>query len=128
VGNCGTRPGRASHRDEFLSAGIHASAGTHISPESVRFGSLANTNAGQHVDDIDVNTQNARSGREGSNDRDPNIGQARQLSSRKPRARQPGEAQWQKNKTQIEKLYMKDDLPLPEVVRLMERDHGFSAT
>ncbi|KAK4212752.1 hypothetical protein QBC37DRAFT_424361 [Rhypophila decipiens] len=106
------QPGGTSHRNEFVRPGIHASAGTHTIPENVRLGPLANTN----------------SGRVGSNDRDPDIGPARQLPSRKPRARQPGEAQWQKNKALIEKLYMKDDLPLPEVVQIMERDHNFSAT
>ncbi|KAF5006437.1 hypothetical protein FDECE_7197 [Fusarium decemcellulare] len=48
--------------------------------------------------------------------------------SRKPRTRQPGETQWQQNKPHIEKLYMKDDLPLSEVMRLMEHDHKFSAS
>ncbi|KAJ3538030.1 hypothetical protein NM208_g6082 [Fusarium decemcellulare] len=51
-----------------------------------------------------------------------------QRPSRKSRTRQPGETQWQQNKPHIEKLYMKDDLPLPEVVRRMERDHNFSAS
>jgi len=128
VGSCDTRPGGGSHRDEFILPGIQVGAGTHTIPKSVRLGPLANANAGQHVDVIDVDAQNALSGRERANDRDTNVGQAPKPPSRKPRARQPGETQWQKHKTQIEKLYMKENLPLPVVAELMKRDHGFSAT
>ncbi|PHH81429.1 hypothetical protein CDD82_819 [Ophiocordyceps australis] len=52
----------------------------------------------------------------------------RQSSTRNPRTRQPGQRQWEKNKAHIEQLYMKDDLPLPEVVRRMEKDHDFCAS
>lgn len=46
---------------------------------------------------------------------------------RKPKTRM-SDAQWQQNKPHIEKLYMKDKLPLPMVMELMERDHDFHAS
>lgn len=49
-------------------------------------------------------------------------------SSRKTRIANPNNALWQQNKRHIEKLYMKEGLPLPEVRRLMERDYNFTAT
>lgn len=51
-----------------------------------------------------------------------------QRSSRRQRTRQPGDMQWQQNKAHIERLYMKENLALSEVVLRMERDHGFHAT
>ncbi|KAK4454127.1 hypothetical protein QBC34DRAFT_434318 [Podospora aff. communis PSN243] len=96
------RPGEANYQHEAVFPGIHAGERAHISQKSW--------------------SQEA-------NDRNPQgIGQTRQGPSRTPRTRQPGEAQWQKNKKHIEKLYMKDGLPLPTVVKRMEEDHGFHAT
>ncbi|RMJ10577.1 hypothetical protein CDV36_009797 [Fusarium kuroshium] len=46
---------------------------------------------------------------------------------RKPKTR-TSDAQWQQNKPHIEKLYMKDKLPLPEVMKRMKRDHDFDAS
>lgn len=51
-----------------------------------------------------------------------------QRPSRRSRTHQTGASQWLQNKAYIEDLYMKQGLPLPEVVRLMERDHNFSAS
>ncbi|KAI0438296.1 hypothetical protein F4803DRAFT_569713 [Xylaria telfairii] len=51
-----------------------------------------------------------------------------QPSSRKARPANPSNTLWQQNKSHIEKLYMKEGLPLLEVRRLMERDHSFTAT
>jgi hypothetical protein len=51
-----------------------------------------------------------------------------QPRARKRKARQPTDTQWQHNKTHIARLYMKANLALPEVVQLMESDHGFSAS
>ncbi|KAF9767433.1 hypothetical protein IL306_000020 [Fusarium sp. DS 682] len=47
---------------------------------------------------------------------------------RKRKAPPVGETQWEQKKPYIEQLYMKEDLPLPEVVRRMEETHSFFAT
>jgi hypothetical protein len=54
--------------------------------------------------------------------------QSRVQSSRRSRASQHGEMEWQQNKKRIEQLYMKEDLSLSEVVRLMREHHDFHAT
>lgn len=47
---------------------------------------------------------------------------------RKPRARQPADAQWQLHKARIEQLYMRDNLPLASVKQQMEHNYRFFAT
>ncbi|KAF4448332.1 rhomboid family protein [Fusarium austroafricanum] len=48
--------------------------------------------------------------------------------TRRPRAPAIAETKWEQNKPHIERLYMKEDLPLPQVVEQMENDYGFSAS
>ncbi|CAG7558994.1 unnamed protein product [Fusarium equiseti] len=49
-------------------------------------------------------------------------------SRRRPKAPAVGELQWEQKKPYIEQLYMKEDLPLSEVIKRMGETHGFHAT
>lgn len=53
---------------------------------------------------------------------------SRRPSRRRPKAPAVGELQWEEKRPYIEQLYMKEDLPLSDVIKRMGETHGFHAT
>ncbi|RYP04765.1 hypothetical protein DL765_010065 [Monosporascus sp. GIB2] len=49
-------------------------------------------------------------------------------TSRKSKMRQPPESEWNENKSKIQELYIKANLPLPQVIEEMKSRHGFVAS
>ncbi|RFU78687.1 rhomboid family [Trichoderma arundinaceum] len=59
----------------------------------------------------------------------PNINYpTRSTTQRKPRAKQPASEEWDRCKSTIEQLYLKENLSLTETIASMSTNHGFHAT